>query len=121
MSIQSFYSKIGGDYESAVKFMMDDEIIKKFVLKFKDEPTFKQLKDSISTKTKEEIFKISHTLKGICLNLSFSKLSKNVITLTDSLREGARDKTSQEQIQDLFNKIEANYNEIISAINTEIC
>ena len=46
-------------------------MIKKFVFKFPEDPSFNDLKDGLKENDAEKAFCAVHTLKGVCSNLGF--------------------------------------------------
>lgn len=86
MTIQECYQKLGGDYTQAKKRLSNDLIISKFIGKFLDDKSFCELCYAMQEGQRKQAFCAAHTLKGVCANLSFNKLSTSVSLLTDLLR-----------------------------------
>lgn len=64
--------------------------MQKFVLKFLDDKSMELLKTSMVEETYEEAFRAAHTIKGICQNLSFTRLYESSSALSEALRDGFR-------------------------------
>lgn len=111
-----FYDLIGGDYSETIKRLMRDSLVRKFVLKFKDDTTFSVLKNALSNDDMSAAFSAAHTLKGVALNLAFKKLSENAIVLTDMLRPANINSHSHEEIMNAFTYVESEYNNVLEAI-----
>ncbi len=86
MTVKEYYEVINGDYEGVISRLRSDERVKKFVLKFLDDGSYKLLCDALDEKNYEEAFRAAHTIKGICQNLGFDKLYESSANLTEKLR-----------------------------------
>lgn len=113
MSLKECYSMMDGDYEDVLSRFRNEALIKKFALKFLSDPTFAALCSSLEAKNHEEAFRAAHTLKGVCQNLSFTKLYKSSDKLTEALRH-----EQYEAVSNLMQAVETDYNQTISAIKT---
>lgn len=111
MTLQECYALLEGDYESAAHRLMTETLVRKFVFKFLDDGSFDLLKSSLKNGNYEDAFRAAHTIKGVCQNLSFTKLYESGNALTEALR-GREDKDYSE----LFKAVEEDYNMTVSAI-----
>jgi HPt (histidine-containing phosphotransfer) domain-containing protein len=111
MTLKECYDKLGGDYESAVSRLINESLVKKFVLKFLNDLSYETLVNALEKENYEEAFHASHTIKGICQNLSFTDLYKSSRALTEALRENNTD-----EIQPLAQQVKADYERTIAAI-----
>ena len=116
MTIEQFYETINGDYNEVLHRLVNERIVTKFVCKFLQDPTFFNLEEAILHQQPEEAFIAAHTLKGVCLNLGFSQLGKEVAELTELLRP-KDDTITSSTVTQLFQSIQQNYHNIISAIS----
>ncbi|MGN0732659.1 MAG: Hpt domain-containing protein [Emergencia sp.] len=87
MTIQECYEKMGGDYEQVEKRLPSAKLIQKFVIKFLDDGSYDELQEAMEKGQRETAFRAAHTLKGVCGNLSFSRLLDSASKLTEVLRE----------------------------------
>ena len=72
MNIQEFYDSIDENYENVSSRMMGNQkLVEKFVL---EDPTYKQIKESVEKMDYDEILRATHTMKGIASNLEFTQL-----------------------------------------------
>ncbi len=62
--------------------------MQKYVLKYLDDPSYDLLCTSMAEKNYEEAFRAAHTIKGMCLNLSFTRLQTSSSALCEVLRHG---------------------------------
>lgn len=90
MELRECYEKCGGDYEDALSRLMNKEaFVKRLLLKFPDDGSFRLLKTSIDGTDAETAFRAAHTLKGVAQNLSLTKLGDSASALTEALRGGS--------------------------------
>lgn len=83
MELAEFYENVGGNYNDTVSRLMSDVIIRKFVLKFKDDPTYSELVKAKKTGDIAAAFLAAHTIKGTAANLGLDMLAS---ALTEELR-----------------------------------
>lgn len=111
MTVKECYEQMGSDYEGVLGRMGSEAMVKRFALKFLQDPSFNNLKENLEKKDGEEAFRAAHTLKGVCLNLGFDELYKVSAEITEKLRE--RETSGSDE---LFKKVEEKYNKTIQAI-----
>lgn len=70
------------------RFGGSQAIVKKFAIKFLDDPSFTDMKKAVAEKNVEDAFRAAHTLKGVCLNLGFSDLYHTSYDITEIFRAG---------------------------------
>ena len=112
MTVKECYEQMGSDYEGVLERLGSEAIVKRFALKFLQDPSFAQLKESLAKNDGEEAFRAAHTLKGICLNLGFDNLFAPSQELTEKLR-GA---TTIEGTDELFAAVEKEYDRTCEAL-----
>ena len=112
MTVQECYESIGADFEGVLGRMGSEAMVKRFALKFLDEPSYRSLVKAVEEQNAEGAFRAAHTLKGICLNLGFDNLYKPSEELTELLRGREIVPGSQEK----FAEVEAQYNRTVTAI-----
>lgn len=86
MTIQECYSALGGDYQDVLSRLRTDSLVQKFMLKFLDDPSYGNLCAAMESQNREEAFRAAHTIKGVCQNLSFTKLYQSSHELCEALR-----------------------------------
>lgn len=75
------------DVEGAVsRFMGNEALFLKFLLKFKNDKSFASLIANLDQGNYEEAFKCAHTLKGVSANLGINLISGPASELTELLR-----------------------------------
>lgn len=111
MDIKECYTLIGGDYNDVFSRLSSEKLITKIVKKNIDDTSFNDLKEGLETKNLELAFRGAHTLKGVCLNLGFKQMTAEAIELTEILRSGTFEGTSE-----LFEKLSQAHNRTIEEI-----
>lgn len=61
-------------------------MIKKFVLKFKHDPSYDNLKRAVAENNVQDAFMAAHTIKGTAANLGLDFLAQKASELTEELR-----------------------------------
>jgi chemotaxis protein histidine kinase CheA len=113
MSIQDFYGLIEADYEGVKERLLKDERIEKYVLKFAATTDYDDLKKAIDREDYEEAFRAAHTIKGLCLNLGFTKLQQCSSELSEALRGGK----PMVSIDGMLADVKTEYAKITDAVN----
>ena len=111
MTLEQFYATIGGDYKQTLSRLPSEALVKKFVLKYVDDGTCKELADAIAKQDWTTAFRAAHTLKGIALNLGFDAFYTVSSELTEAMRG---DKPLNDM--SLWTAVEAKQKQIIEAI-----
>ena len=88
MTLKDCYAALGGDYEDVMGRLRSERLVQKFVLKFLDDKSYENLCCAMETGQQEEAFRAAHTIKGMCQNLSFTKLGESSERITERLRGG---------------------------------
>ena len=87
MNLRDCYIDFGGDYDEVLERLQREQTVQKFVFKFLDDKSFKLFEWSMVNKDYAEALRAVHTLKGICQNLSFTKLYESSTRITEALKE----------------------------------
>ncbi|EJW92918.1 HPt domain protein, partial [gut metagenome] len=87
MSLEELYQRIDGNYQSIIERLRTEERVRKFVLLFLQDTSFCSFQEALEKGNVEEAFRAVHTLKGVCMNLSFDGLLQVSSDLTEALRE----------------------------------
>lgn len=111
MDIKECYDAMGADYNDILARLRNTALITKLVKKFEADENYKILEESLQKKDVDSAFRAAHTLKGVCLNLGFSQLTKDTVALTEILRSGSLDGT-----QELFDRIKPVYEKTVKTI-----
>ena len=118
MTVKECYEQMGSDYEGVLGRLGSEAIVKRFALKFLQDPSFAQLKESLAKNDGEEAFRAAHTLKGICANLGFKSLFEVSYDITEALRAGTEKLRERKTAgsEELFQKVSQKYQKTVTAI-----
>ena len=111
MTVKECYEQMGSDYEGVLGRMGSEAMIKRFALKYLQDPSFNNLKENLEKNDGEEAFRAAHTLKGVCLNLGFDELYEASAEIIEKLR--GKETAGSE---DMFQKVEEKYQKTVNAI-----
>lgn len=112
MTTEQFYDTIGGDYTAVLGRLGSEAMIRRFVVKFLQDPSFSALEDGFAKRDAEVAFRAAHTMKGVCANLGFDRLYTPAAALTEKLRGRAFTEGSDE----LYHEVGKEYRLLIAAI-----
>ena len=87
MTVKECYEVFGGNYEEVLNRLRADDRIMRFLKMALNDGSYQLLIDSIDTNNADEAFRAAHTLKGVCGNLSITKLGESSSALCEYLRE----------------------------------
>lgn len=88
MTLQDCYEQLGGNYQDVMSRLGSERLVQRFMFKFLDDNSYALLAQALSDKDYETAFRAAHTLKGICMNLGFTRLQASSSGLTEALRGG---------------------------------
>ena len=111
MTVKECYESMESDYEGVIGRIGSEGLVKRFVLKFLDDPSYLNLEKAVQEQNAEEAFRAAHTLKGLCLNLGFDRLYKVSAELTEKLRE-----SELNGYEAVYGKVQDEYKNTIDAI-----
>lgn len=110
MTAKEFYDQTGGDYKGTLARFMDEKRIIRFVGMFLRDPSYQDLKESLGRENRDDAFLAAHTLKGVCLNVGFSRLYDHACAVTEALRAGNMELAKKE-----MPALDSCYEEIVAA------
>ena len=88
METRQLYALLGGDYDDALERMMMDTLVVRFLKLFPEDSAFEKLRAAMTDGDMEAAFRGAHSLKGVCANLSLTRLGGMASDLTEALRYG---------------------------------
>lgn len=112
MNIKDFYEVTSGNYEEAIGRMMKEAFVQRFALKFVNDKSFADLSLNLEQNNCELAFRAAHTLKGVCMNLAFTKLACSASQITEMLRAG-----DLQSAKTFYPVVKADYGMVIAALN----
>lgn len=104
--------EIIGDYDDAVKRLVREELVERFLLQFPKDKSYEDLCRAMKEGDYQTAFRAAHTIKGVCLNLSLTMLADSIGALTEALRGMEKN----ENALLLFEKVTGDYKQTIEAI-----
>ncbi|MDE6912402.1 MAG: Hpt domain-containing protein [Lachnospiraceae bacterium] len=107
----------GADVEGTLhRFMGNDALFLKFILKFKDDKNYAALKDALDQRNYEEAFKAAHTLKGVSANLGLNPIYDCASAVTELLRGKEASEVDNEKVEQEKKALEEAYKLFIGII-----
>jgi len=88
MTLKECFEALGGNYDEVLGRLRSERLIQKFTLKFLEDGSYDLLCRSMESGDYAEAFRAAHTLKGVCQNLSFTRLYSSSAQLCEALRNG---------------------------------
>ena len=116
MGVNDCYRVFDGNYEDALSRLMNDTLIEKFLKKFLNDDSYNSLSVSIENRDYHEAFKAAHTLKGVSLNLSLSRLSASASEITEYLRDCDNKIIDETVLFRLFDSVSKDYRMTVEVI-----
>ena len=89
MNIEECYSRMGGDYGQVLRRLPSGALVKRFIIKFLDDGSYRELCKALERGSREDAFRAAHTLKGVSANLGLEQLRSATSELTKCLRPEA--------------------------------
>lgn len=86
MNINEVYDMLGGDFREVCARLGDERMVEKFLRKFPEDPSYRNLTDARVAGDVDGAFLAAHTLKGIASTLGLAKLCSAASELTEELR-----------------------------------
>ena len=114
MNIEECYEELDGNYADVSKRLPGLRLIEKFIEKFLEDKSFDTLRMQIECGNREEAFRAAHTLKGVCANLSFTRLLNSASRLTEDLR--SQTSNVSDNTIELLKDVEHDYEITVNAI-----
>ena len=86
MKLNEFYMAVDGNYEDAMARLQNEMFVGKFLRMLPHDGSMMLLEKAMADGRANDAFRAVHTLKGIALNLSLTKLAAACSQLTEALR-----------------------------------
>ena len=116
MTVKELYETIGADYEGALKIMMMDKLIDRFIQKLPEDPSCPNLMKAAETMDPTALFESAHAMKGVYANLCLIDLSRQASEICEEFRPGNARTMSDEEVKTRLSNIKSQYNSTMSAI-----
>ena len=115
MTVKELYQVLDANYEDAIRRLMNDELIKRFVLKFRDSNPYPELLDAYRSHDVVRVFEAAHSMKGVVGNLSLSKLYEVASNLCEVTRY--KNVFDEEEVGPLMQVMVQEYEKTINRLN----
>lgn len=112
MTIADFYGIIDADYNEVMGHLVKEDRVYKYLNRFVEENMYAIFDKAYSEGNYEEAFRATHSLKGMCLNLGFSKLESASSDVCEELRHGA----PKIDISEMIEIMKIYYDEVVDNI-----
>lgn len=112
MTLREFYAGIDGNYDEALKRLMSEKFMLRFLGKFTEGEDFAAMIAAIRAENWADVFRYSHNLKGVCLNLELGRLSRTAAAICDAVRGGA----PEGDLSDMARQAEEDYALVMEGI-----
>lgn len=111
MELRDCYIRFGGDFDEVAGRLRREQTVRKFIYKFLDDQSFRQFEAAMESKDYAEALRAVHTLKGICQNLSFTRLYESSSLVTNALKEN----DYQKEVE-MMPRLSEDYHRIINSV-----
>lgn len=111
MNLKDCYNAFGGNFDEVLGRLRREPTIQKFTFKFLEDKSFQLLKESLDSGNDEEALRAVHTLKGICQNLSFTRLYEYSSQMNEDLKAGNHEKAVH-----IMPQLSENYFQIVNTL-----
>ena len=110
MQFQDIYKNESAPYETVLRhFNSNQKLLHTFVLKFPNDAVYPSLLNDMQEKDYDAALNSAHSLKGICANLGFSRLSDAAAVMVRFFRA--------KQIEDAVRQFENVTREYVNIVN----
>ena len=116
MDVKQFYIDTKGDYNDALRRMMNDSLIVRMISKFMSGDSVNNLISLYENEDYRAVFSSAHTLKGVAGNLSLTPLFNiaNVITEATRNDDGVNLDKEISELKEIYSSIEEAYNKYLA-------
>lgn len=111
MDLKECYTKFGGNFDEVIGRLQREKMIEKFLYKFLNDGSFALFEASMDKQDYGEALRAVHTLKGVCQNLSFTRLYESSSKINNALKENDYSKAIE-----MAPQLSEDYHKIIHAV-----
>lgn len=111
MDLRECYTSFGGNYDEVLGRLRKEQTVQKFMYKFLDDKSFNLFESSMESKDYDEALRAVHTLKGVCQNLSFTRLYESSASITIALKQNDVDKAIE-----MMPRLSEDYHALINCV-----
>ena len=96
MTLEACYGEMGGDLSAALCVLESETRLKRYLIRFLDEPTARMLLLALEDARWEDAARAAHTMKGLCRGLGLTPLQEN--KLPEDVQIAGRVKAEYERV-----------------------
>ena len=89
MTLEDLYKSLGGDYSEVMSRLFDENMIKKLLIMFPDDPSYSNLCIALKYGDMKSAHLAAESLLGTCKNLGFVTLAKCLSDVAEATKQGA--------------------------------
>lgn len=86
MTVKEFYEKHNSDYDGVMGRLLTEARVLKYLRKMEPQNDYGACMDSAAQEDWPTLFRASHSLKGVCLNLGLSELFEKASAVCENVR-----------------------------------
>ena len=116
MTVPELYESIGGSYDSAKRVLQMDKLIGRFVVKYLDDASCRNLMAAAAAGDEAGIFEGAHAMKGVCANLGLDSLSQAASAIAEEFRPGSARTMDRAELDARLAGLKAMYDRTIEGI-----
>ena len=116
MTVKELYASIDGNYDSAMRILMNDKLAARFIVKLADDTSFDKLSAAAETMDAQGLFEGAHAMKGVCANLGLNRLSQAASELTEEFRPGRERTMDDDAVREKVEALRAFYGRTVDEI-----
>lgn len=116
MTVKELYENIGGNYESALRVLMSDQLIARFIVKFLQDKSCERLLSAQDAHDPAALFESAHAMKGVCANLGLDNLSRQASDIAEQFRPGSTRTMSDAELSERIAAIRSDYERSVESI-----
>lgn len=88
MTLEELYKFLGGDYDEVMSRLSDQNMIKKLLIMFPDDPSYSNLCIALKYGDMKGAHLAAESLLGTCKNLGFLTLAKCLSDVAEAIKKG---------------------------------
>lgn len=113
MTLDEFYALVGGSVDEVMSRLQLERLVRKYLGLFEQDDSYQQLTAAIASRNWEDVFRASHTLKGVAANLGLGDLYR----ASSDLCENCRGKEPDDSVDEQFEAVKVAYDKAKAAID----
>ena len=109
MTLAELYDQMGGTYTEALARLSANSLIERFIVRFLDDNSIRNLLDAWSRGDDDACFKAAHSAKGVTGNLSLTHLCELCTQICEALRPGNEELRKATDLDALIAELSSSY------------